>query len=333
MKKPRENTVIFIVGPTAIGKTSLAIKLAKKIRGEIISCDSMQVYRKMGILSQAPAARERKSARHHLVGILDPGREYSAASFKKRAYPLVDSIFKRGKVPIIAGGSGLYAKALIDGLFPSPPADLKFRAAMRDYAGRYGSEKLYAKLAKSDPGSAILIHPNDIRRVIRALEILRSTGRTMTELKSTTKGLKDRYCIKIFGFTAPRQKIYAKINARVDKMFRAGAVAEVKKLSGKRLSKTAAAILGLREIRAYLKGERGLDETKEAVKMNTRRFAKRQLTWFRSDPRIEWIDVTRVDSKALLSKICHYCEQMKLSSPSLRAKRSNLKVRLLRRPE
>lgn len=311
--------IICVVGPTAIGKTGLAIKLAKEIGGEIISADSMQAYRGMRILSQAPDARQRRAARHHLVGFIDAREEYSVAIFIEKASRAIASIINRGKIPIVAGGSGLYIKGLIDGLFPSPEADLKFRGKMKKLAAKYGNKKLYYRLVKIDPASAEKIHPNDTRRVIRSLEIYHSTGRTMTELKASTKGLAGQYDVRMFGLTAPREEIYRRIDERVERMFRAGVVAEVKRLAKKKISRTAAAALGYKEILEYIgkkgtapflpknygskKGavpflpgqreENDIKELKDLIKMNTRRLAKRQLTWFRADKRIKWFDVTK----------------------------------------
>ena len=292
-----KKTVIFIVGPTAIGKTALALKLAHKVRAEIISCDSMQVYKGMDVLSQSPKLSETKKVRYHLIRFLSPAKEYSAGTFKKEAAPFIDDIIRRKNLPIIVGGTGLYVKGLIDGLFPAPKADLKFRNNMYDYASRYGARRLHKKLANADPVSASAIHPNNVRRVVRALEIYHSTGKTMTELKTGTKGIADKYRIKIFGLTTSREKIYSNINARVEKMFTSGVVNEVKKLSNKRLSKTAKTVLGFKEIMGFLKNEYSLDEAKELMKRNTRRFAKRQLTWFRADKRIRWINVSSLRAK------------------------------------
>jgi tRNA dimethylallyltransferase len=229
--------------------------------------------------------------------------EYSAAVFRKKAARLIKSIIKREKVPIVSGGSGLYVKALVDGLFPSPQADIKFREKMRKFASRYGREKLHARLSRIDPESAGAIHPNDERRIIRALEIYDSTGHTMTELKSRTKGLQDLYDIRVFGLTAPRQDLYSRIDSRVDRMFAGGVVDEVKRLRKKRLSKTARSVLGLKEISGYLDGEYDLETAKALMKMNTRKFAKRQLTWFRADSRIRWYDVERMDEAEILKRI------------------------------
>lgn len=303
-------TIIFIVGATATGKTSVSVKLARRIKGEVISCDSMQVYKGLGVLSQAPRPSDTKNIRHHLVKSLSPQKEFSVAAFIKKAGRLIDDITSRKKIPIIAGGSGLYVKGLIDGLFPSPAADTKFRERMRAYSARHGNERLHEKLIQIDPAAASSIHPNDTRRVIRALEIWHSTGRTMTDLKGRTKGLAGKYDIKIFGLTAPREIIYSNINNRVDRMLSGGAINEVKRLSKKRLSKTARAILGFTELSSYLKGECDLETARELMKRNTRRFAKRQLTWFRADKRIRWFDVSRLSEREIVTRITDLCHKV-----------------------
>ena len=302
-----KSTVIFIVGPTAIGKTSLALRLARRINGEIISCDSMQIYKGMDILSQSPCPAQTGRVRYHMVRFLSPAKEYNAASFRNKAAAHIDDIIKRKKFPIIAGGTGLYVKGLIDGLFPTPKADLKFRKNSCDYASRYGSIRLHKKLKDIDPESAQLIHPNNIRRIVRALEIWHSTGRTMTELKRDTKGISDKYRIKIFGLTKSREEIYSDINDRVDKMFEDSVIDEVKRLCSKRLSKTAKAVLGLKELFGYLKGEIDLERAKELMKQNTRRYAKRQLTWFRADNRIRWLDVSKLSPEEIVERIRMAC--------------------------
>lgn len=298
-----KDKIVFIVGPTAIGKTSLAIKLASKIKGEIISCDSMQVYKGVKILSQAPARRETGKIPYHLINFLSPAKEFSVARFVKTARRLIKEVIARKRTPIIAGGSGLYIKGLIDGLFPSPEADNRFRERMYGLARRRGSGYLHKKLKVIDPISAAAIHENDAKRIIRALEIWHSTGKTMTELKKETKGISGIYNIKMFGLTAPRDIIYERINGRVEDMIKAGAVKEVKKISKKKLSKTTGTVLGLRELSAFLGGEYDLNTAIELMKRNTRRFAKRQLTWFRADGRIEWFDISRLSERKIVDKI------------------------------
>lgn len=299
----RKDTIVFIVGPTAIGKTRLSVKLARRIGSEIISCDSMQIYKGMAVLSQAPSASDRKKIRHHFAALLPVSREYSAASFKKMAAKAIDSIARRRKIPLIVGGSGLYVKALIDGLFPSPKADLRFRKKMRDFAAEYGSKILHDRLNKIDPEAAAKIHPNDTRRIIRALEIYESTGRTMTELKSRTKGIGDDYRIMIYGLARDRGALYKDIEDRVDRMFKEGVVSEVRRLRKKRLSRTARAVLGFKEICGYLDGEYDIETARSLMKKNTRNFAKRQLTWFRADKRIGWFDMDELDDDAIVRRI------------------------------
>jgi tRNA dimethylallyltransferase len=179
----KKHTVIFIVGPTAAGKSAVAAFLARRIKGEVISCDSMQVYKLAPVLTQAPGVKETAKAPHHLINFLDAAKNYSAAEFSRRAKSLINDIIRRGRTPIVAGGSGLYVKALVDGLFASPAADEKFRKKMYGLVRRRGSRYLHDRLKESDPAQAALIHPNDARRIVRALEVKNSTGRTMTELK------------------------------------------------------------------------------------------------------------------------------------------------------
>jgi len=298
-----EGKIIFIVGPTAVGKTRVAIRLAKRLRSEIISADSMQVYKGMSIISQAPTKCERRLVKHHMVGLVDPAGEFSVAHFCKKAVRIIKSAVRKRGAVVVVGGSGLYIKALIDGIFPSPEADREYRDKLYRYAIRNGSSKLHKKLEEIDPASAGKIHPNDTRRIVRALEIYHSTGKTKTELAAETTGLKDRYVVSIFGLNMPREKLYSGIESRVDRMFRDGAVREAKRLLKKDLSRTASVVLGLKEISGYVNGEYGLDEAKEMLAKNTRNFAKRQLTWFRADKRIKWFDVSRVGEKGIVGKI------------------------------
>ncbi len=284
-KKPK---IIFILGPTGVGKSEFAAKLAKKIKGEVISCDSMQVYKDMEILSQYPSRKLRKRIPHHLIGILSPSQEWSAADFVAKAKKIADGIIKRGKIPVITGGTGLYARAFIEGLFPSPPKSEALRKKLYREARDKGNEKLYEKLAKVDPVYASKIHPNDLRRIVRALEVYELTGRPISDHHGGTKGLKDKYAVSIFILNRNREELYTRVNERVDEMFRCGVIDEVKKLRRLKLSKTAKAVLGFREIGAYIKGNLSLEEAKELIKMNTRRYAKRQLTWFKREKGATW---------------------------------------------
>ena len=286
-------SVIFLIGPTASGKTRLSIKLAKKLNAEIISCDSMCVYKGMDILTSKPSASDRKKARHHLIDITPPAKEFSVAEYRRMALEKIEEILKREKTPLFVGGSGLYIKAVVDGLFPSAEKDLKFRKLQERLAGKYGKQYLYKKLKKIDPARAEKIHPHDLRRVIRALEIYHTEKKKPSELKLHTEPLK--YNFKIFGLQLERQKLYKNIDTRVEEMFKKGIVSEVKKLSGQKLSMTAGKALGYSEVLGFLKGEYSLEEAKELLKKNTRHFAKKQLTWFRGDKRIRWIEFPIAD--------------------------------------
>lgn len=284
-KKPK---IIFILGPTGVGKSEFAVKLALMTGGEIISCDSMQIYKGMAILSQYPSAELRKAVPHYLIGILKPSQEWNAADFIDKAQKIADGIIKRGKTPIIVGGTGLYARAFTEGLFPSPPKDEKLRRKIYKEAKSAGSAKIHDKLKKIDPVYAAKIHPNDVRRIVRALEVYKLTGRPISEQHRETKGLRDKYDILVFILNRDRSQLYERINKRVDDMFKRGVVNEVKKLKRLKLSKTAKAVLGYKEIDAYINGKAGYDEAKELLKINTRRYAKRQLTWFKKEKDAVW---------------------------------------------
>lgn len=294
-----KNRVIFIVGPTTTGKSRTAIELAKEIGGEIISCDSMQIYKGMPILTQAPSEKDRKEIPHRLISEVPPGKEYSAAEFSKRAAKLIKNIIKKGRTPIIVGGTGLYVRALVDGLFPSPKKDLDLRKKLESEAAKYGSASLYGELKRIDPEASHSIHPNDTKRIIRVLEIYYSTGIPASVHKKNTKGIKDSYEIVQLGLNIPRHELYKKINTRVEKMFRDGLVDEAKALFRNNLSITASSAIGIKEIRGYLGDKYNLNQAKEMLKKNTRRYAKRQSTWFKRDKRIKWF----TDGKNLIN----YC--------------------------
>ncbi|TRZ53513.1 MAG: tRNA (adenosine(37)-N6)-dimethylallyltransferase MiaA [Dehalococcoidia bacterium] len=282
--------IIFILGPTSSGKSKAAIDLAKKIDGEIISCDSMQVYKDMDIITQVV---ENCEVPHHLIKVIPPEEEFNAAKFVKMAAEALNVILKKGKQAIFAGGTGLYVKALLDGIFPAPSKDEELRLSFEKIAEEKGNEYLHNELKKVDPSRAAGLHYNDTRRIVRALEIFKLTGQTMDEKKSETRGIYNKYDCRLFGLSLPRELLYERVNSRVEKMFDDGLVKEVKDLRARALSLTAGKALGIKEAAAYLDGEMSMEESKEELKMNTRRYAKRQLTWFRADGRIEWLDADR----------------------------------------
>ena len=281
--------IIFLVGPTASGKTELAVKAAKKLNAEIISCDSMQIYKGMGILSSHPSGAELKKIRHHLLAQVDPGKEFNVSKYRSLALKKIKEIMGKGKLPLFVGGSGLYMSVVIDGIFKVKAEDKKVREKLYRQAIRHGSNYIYEKLLKVDPRSAAKIHPNDTKRIVRALEVFEVTGKPISELQATRRGLQDKYEIKIFGLDLTREELDRRINERVDKMFRQGLVREVKKLLKSKLSRTSRCAIGINEVKGYLDGCYSLEEAKELIKRNTRHYARRQLTWFRKDKRISWL--------------------------------------------
>jgi tRNA dimethylallyltransferase len=216
--------------------------------------------------------------------------EFSAAEFVRRSTVVIKELIKKGKIPVFAGGTGLYVKALIDGLFPSPAKDNDLRHQLESEASALGTGYLYNILKEKDPDSASLIHANDLRRIIRALEVYYLTGVPISEHKKNTRGIKDDYEIVYAGLSMGRELLYKTIDERVDKMFEDGLVEEVKKVIGSKLSMTAGLALGIREVRGFLEGEYPENTARELLKQNTRRYAKRQLTWFGADKRIRWFD-------------------------------------------
>lgn len=290
-----KNKVIFLVGPTAVGKTEIAVNLAKKINGEIISCDSMQVYKKMPIISAQPNPFIKKTVPYHLVDLVSPSKEYNVSLYRKSALRKIKTIINRDKTPIFAGGTGLYMTIMVDGIFNIKTEDKALRKRLYQEAEIYGSPYLHNKLKSADPQSAEKIHPNDTKRIIRALEVFEETGKSISFLQKQRRGITDEYDVKIFCLNMDRARLYKRISQRIDKMFKQGLIEEVKKLSKIKLSRTAAKAIGISEIKGYLAGEYSLEQAKQKMVRNTCLYAKRQLTWFRKDKRITWISVSDKD--------------------------------------
>jgi len=283
--------IIFFVGPTAIGKTEIAVILAKRINAEIISCDSMQVYKGMDIITSKPALALRRRIPHYLLSVISADKEYNASRYYKDASREIKEILNRGKVPLVVGGTGLYMSILMDGIFKSSAASEVIRNRLYRQAGERGSEYLYKRLKKIDPQAAGKIHPHDTKRIVRALEVFAATGQKISELQKQRKGLAQEYDIKVFCLNMPRERLYERIEKRVEKMFSDGLVNEVKRLLKSKLSKTAAYAIGIRELKGHFDGLYGIEEAKQLIKRNTRLYAKRQMTWFRKDKRINWIQI------------------------------------------
>ncbi|MDP2927622.1 MAG: tRNA (adenosine(37)-N6)-dimethylallyltransferase MiaA [Candidatus Omnitrophota bacterium] len=288
--------IVFLLGPTGIGKSAVAISLAKKINAQIISCDSMQVYRKMDILTWKVTSGQRKKVKHHLLGMIDPEQEYNVAKYRKAALSICDKLFSKGKIPLFVGGTGLYYSIIVDGLFSAVPQDKLIRAKLEKQLKLKGNKYLYRRLAKVDSAAAAKIHSNDARRIIRALEVYLKTGMRISQLQKNRAGLGKEYEVKIFGLNSKRQSLYDAIDQRVDKMFNLGLINEVKRLVKHKLSRTAKCAIGIRELKGYFAGQYSLAEGKRLMQRASRHYAKRQLTWFRKDKRIQWVSINKSQS-------------------------------------
>lgn len=298
--------VIVICGPTASGKTKLGIELAKKINGEIVSCDSMQIYKDMTIGTAKPTEEERSEAVHHLVDFVLPSERYSVAEYKKDAENIIDKIIEKNKKPIIVGGTGLYLNSLVYGIdYPNIETDLNYRQELENRVKEEGLEKLYSEAQKIDSNAINKISPNDKKRILRILEIYYSTGKTKTEIEEESRKKGPKYDYKIFVLNMDRDKLYDRINKRVDFMIENGLIEEVKKLLEKYKNfPTAMQGLGYKEVLQYLDGKITKNEMIEKIKQETRRYAKRQITWFKSYKSAIWLDALNSDNvKIILENI------------------------------
>lgn len=288
MKKTK---VIVIVGPTASGKTTLGIHIAKQFGGEVISGDSMQIYEKMDIATAKPTIEEMDGVKHHLIGFVNPQDEYSVASFCEDAKKAVSEIKEKGKVPIIVGGTGLYIDSFINNItFFQDASSEKIREELYNELNEFGIEKLYSELISVDSEAAKKIHPNNEVKVIRALEIYRTTGKNLTEQNEQSHQSESEYEPLYIGISyKDREKLYDRINKRVDIMCDNGLLDEAKEFYKEYASKTAVNAIGYKELKPFIDGEKTLEECANHLKQSTRRYAKRQLTWFNRNERINWV--------------------------------------------
>lgn len=298
---------IFLAGPTAVGKSEVALLLAEKIGGEIISVDSMQVYRDLDIGTAKPSAQERARVRHHLIDVVELSEAFDAAQFVQLANAAATDIQSRGRVPIFCGGTGLYFKAFLEGLGEAPPADEKLRAELEAIP----LPNLLRELAERDPVTFGKIDQKNPRRVIRAIEVIRLTGRPFSAQRSNWADATRNTQHGLFAFSRASADLHARINSRIDTMFARGLVEETQSLLDRGLAqnKTALQALGYRQVVELLRGERSLPETIELVKIKTRQFAKRQMTWFRRHGNCDWIELKPGNSyekllKCLAEKKC-----------------------------
>ena len=291
MDKPK---VVVICGPTASGKTKLGIELAKKINGEIVSADSMQIYKDMTIGTAKPNSKEMQGIKHYLIDFVSPEKRYSVAEFKKDATKAINDIINRGKAPILVGGTGLYIDSLIYGIeYNDIKIDEEYRKELEDLAEKKGLGTLYNEAKKIDKKAMEKISPNDKKRIMRVLEIYKATGKTKTQQEEESRKKEVKYDFKIYAIDMDRKILYDRINKRVDKMIEDGLIKEVQELIKKyKTFPTAMQGLGYKEVVEYLNGEVSFDEMCNNIKMQTRRYAKRQLTWFRKNKETNWIDGT-----------------------------------------
>jgi tRNA dimethylallyltransferase len=298
----KKQRVLAIVGPTSVGKTALSLELAQRFDGEIISGDSMQFYRGMDIGTAKATKEERALIPHHLIDIRNPDEDVSVAEFQQLCKELIADINTRDKLPMIVGGTGLYVQSVLyDYRFSTAEEDEAYREKMTEFAETHGREALHARLAAIDPETAARLHPNDVKRIVRALEIYHVTGTPMSQYQVRSE--QSPYDLLLIGLTMDRALLYERINHRVDMMIAEGLIEEVEGLLARGYDGSLRSMqaLGYKEIIAYLEGRMGRDEAIELLKKRTRNFAKRQLTWFRAMKDIVWFDVTPVNDDSLMS--------------------------------
>jgi tRNA dimethylallyltransferase len=287
---PAKPKIIVVCGPTGIGKTAAAIELAQAFGGEIVSADSMQIYRYMNIGTAKPSPQERAAVRHHMIDVVEPSENFSAAQYARLAAECIANLNRSGKVPLVVGGTGLYIKALVHGLFRSPPIGPQIRGQLREEVHSKGIQLLYERLRRCDPESADRLHPNDTFRILRALEVFESTGMSMSAYQKAHGFAESRFDSLKIGLNIDRSALYERINNRVDAMMEAGFMQEVDDLLRRGYGPELKSMqsIGYRHLVDHLQGKCFLEETLETLKRDTRRYAKRQLTWFGADGEIIW---------------------------------------------
>ncbi|MFO7749362.1 MAG: tRNA (adenosine(37)-N6)-dimethylallyltransferase MiaA [Desulfobacteraceae bacterium] len=292
-----EKGVVVVCGPTGIGKTGFAIELARRFNGEIIGADSMQIYRYMDIGTAKPDRNEQAAVTHHMVDVADPDENFDAARFARMADRALQEILQRGRLPIVAGGTGLYIKALLYGLFRGRSADSSVIQALEQEVKAKGAPALHKRLEQSDPESAAKIHPHDAFRIVRALEVLTTTGKTISSFQNSHEFSRKRYNAFKIGLSMDREKLYRRIDQRVDLMLDQGLIDEVENLRkmGYSCGLKSMQSIGYRHVCGFLDGKVSFDETLRLFKRDTRRYAKRQFTWFRNQEEMTWLEPKETD--------------------------------------
>ncbi|MCX7765841.1 MAG: tRNA (adenosine(37)-N6)-dimethylallyltransferase MiaA [Candidatus Sumerlaeia bacterium] len=302
----KKHKIFVIAGPTAVGKTSLAIELARRQNAEIISADSMQVYKYLNIGTAKPSLEELKGVPYHLIDFVDPAEQFNVAEFVKLADQKIQEIINRQKIPLVVGGTGLYVRSLLYGIFTEPSKNLEVRHQLQARANTEGLQALYHQLQAVDPVSAARIQPTDKMRIIRALEVFIVTGEKISTLQQMSQQQGPRYEFQLIVLNRSRAELYRRINWRVEKMFALGFVNEVKQLIELGYNETSPGFnaLGYKQVLSYLQGRISLADAIRLVKRDTRHYAKRQLTWFRAMPDAKWINLDLMNMDANLEKLC-----------------------------
>lgn len=313
MKKP----LIVLTGPTAVGKTKLSISLAKAVNGEIISADSMQVYKYMDIGSAKIKKEEMQGIKHYLVDVLMPDEEFHVVRFQQLVKEAMDEIYAKGKIPILAGGTGFYIQAITRDIdFTESEQENSYRTELEELSKTKGNEYLHEMLQEIDPVSAGEIHANNVKRVIRALEFYHQNGTPISAHNQEQKEKTSPYNLAYFVLNAPRDLLYKRIDERVDEMLREGLVEEVQSLKNMGYQKGMVSMqgLGYKEILAYFDGEYSLDEAVRIIKRDTRHFAKRQLTWFRREQEVLWVDKEKFqyEDEKILDYMLEFCREKQI---------------------
>ncbi len=291
---PSNNPILIIAGPTAVGKTDASIMLAQELGAELVNADSMQIYRGMDIGTAKPTKEQRRLVYHHMIDIVEPTQPYSVGDYYRDVRSAIEGITSSGSIPIVVGGTGLYIRALMRGLFHGPPADIDLRELLLRKEAEGGEGALYSELVSIDPEAALKIHPNDLRRTIRALEVYHLKEKKISDYQREHSFKDTQFRFRLLFLSRDRRELYPRIEARVDGMIAAGLEAEVKSLVERGCTEQHASMqgLGYRHFMEYFLGRRSRDETITLLKRDTRRYAKRQFTWFRREPEAMWVDVT-----------------------------------------
>ena len=294
----KDLSLTFIVGPTAVGKSEIGLRAAPCLDAQIVCCDAMQVYKEISIASDKPSLQARSRILHHLVDIISVTEDFNVARYRQLAMAAINDIQACGKMPLIVGGTGMYMSVLLDGIFEGVAVGEDLREELIQELSAKGGVFMHERLRTLDPQAAAKIHPNDPQRIIRALGVALSTGKPISSLQQKREGLWGKLPIKLFALNRAREELYQRAEARIEEMFARGLVEEIKQVAALPLSATARKIIGIPEVMGYLKGEHDLERAKYLMKLNTRHYVKRQLTWFRRDKRMTWIDIAPNQSAA-----------------------------------